>query len=77
MALTQERQAELEVQEAMEASRRAHELAMDKRRTRLETIRLSKETLIENARNKPLDERGVTAESITAFAAALEAYIGE
>jgi len=75
MALTAEQQAQIELQEAQEAGRRAHELAMDKRRARLEAVRLAKETLIENARSKPVDARDVTAADIAAFAAALEAHI--
>lgn len=75
MALTPEQQAQIELQEAVESSRRAHELTMDKRRARLEVVRLAKETLIENARSKPVDARDVTAADITAFAAALEAHI--
>ena len=75
MALTPEQQAEIEMQEAREAGRRAHELAMEKRRARLEVVRLAKETLIENARSKPADSREVTAADITAFAATLEAHI--
>jgi hypothetical protein len=75
MALTPEQQAQVDLQEAMEASRRAHEIVMDKRRARLEAVRLAKETLIENARSKPVDARDVSAADITAFAAALEAHI--
>lgn len=75
MALTPEQQAQVDLQEAMETSRRAHEIAMDKRRARLEAVRLAKETLIENARSKPVDARDVSAADITAFAATLEAHI--
>jgi hypothetical protein len=34
-------------------------LAMEQRRAKLEDVRLAKETLIENDRSKPADERGV------------------
>lgn len=75
MDLTPEQQAQLALQEAIESPRRAHEAAMEKRRSRLEMIRLAKETLIENSRNKPTDSRDVLAEDIKEFASKLEAYI--
>lgn len=97
MALTAEQQAEIEMQEARDAGRRAHELAMEQARqqnalaaiqaqsaaqaalqskqAKLEAVRLAKETLIENARSKPVDAREVTAADITAFASALEAHV--
>lgn len=76
MALTPEQQSQVDLQNAMEAGRRAHELALEQRRARLESVRLAKETLIENARSKPVDYRDVSAADITAFASALETYIG-
>ncbi len=75
MALTAEQQAQVELQEATDAGRRAHELAMEARRAKLEAIRLAKETLIENARSKPVDSRDVTAADIQAFAQTLVSYI--
>lgn len=75
MDLTPEQQAQLAIQEAIESPRRAHEAAMEKRRSRLEMIRLAKETLIENSRNKPIDSRDVSAEEITAFAETLILYV--
>lgn len=75
MALTAEQQTQIDFEEAREAGRRAHELAMESRRAKLETIRLAKETLIENARSLPVDSREVTAAAITAFALALETHI--
>lgn len=75
MALTPEQQDQIDFQNAMESGRRAHELAMERRRARLETIRLAKETLIENARSKPVDSRDVSADDISTFAAQLDSYI--
>ena len=75
MALTAEQQAQVELQEATDAGRRAHELAMEARRAKLEAVRLAKETLIENARSKPVDSRDVTAADIQAFAQTLVSYI--
>jgi len=75
MALTTEQIDQIAYQEASEAGRRAHEIAMESRRAKLEAIRLAKETLIENARSKPVDSRDVTPADITAFADALVASI--
>lgn len=59
----------------MENARHANQMAMEAKRAKLEAVRMAKETLIENARSKPVDARDVTAADITAFAAALEAHI--
>ncbi len=75
MALTTEQQAQLELQDAMDSGRRTHELLMDNRRMKLEAIRMAKETLIENARSKPVDSRDVTASDIITFSNALVAAI--
>jgi hypothetical protein len=75
MALTTEQIDQIAYQEASEAGRRAHEIAMESRRAKLEAVRLAKETLIENARSKPVDSRDVTPADITAFADALVASI--
>jgi hypothetical protein len=65
-------------QQDLEASRRTHETEMNNRRSRLELVRIAKETLIENARNKPASEAvALTAEEITAFANELINYVGE
>ena len=77
MALTPEQQSEIDMQEARDAGRRAHEIAMEQRRARLEAVRLAKETLIENARSKPVDARDVTAADVTTFANALNQYINQ
>lgn len=80
MALTEEMQAQQVAQRAMhletETARREHEQEMEARRAKLELIRLAKETLIENARNKPADESIVTATEIAAFAEELAQHIG-
>ena len=60
-----------------EKLRHTNQMAAEARRNRLEAIRLAKETLIENARNKPADEAVITAAEITAFAQELANYVGE
>ena len=75
MALTPEQQAQIDFQIALENARHANQMASEAHRARLESVRLAKETLIENARSKPVDAREITAADITAFAAALESHI--
>ena len=75
MALTAEQQSQLELSDAMEATRHTNQMAVQAKQTKLEAIRLAKETLIENARSKPADSREVTAADITAFANTLVAAI--
>ena len=70
-------QAEIEIQEAREANKRAYDLSMEQRRARLEAIRLAKETLLENARSKPVDSRDVSAAEITSFANTLVQYVDQ
>lgn len=98
MALTAEQQAEIDVQEAREAGRRAHEQAMETLRsqnnlaaiqaqsnaqaalvakqTKLELIRLAKETLVENRRTQPAAAAvDIATADIITFASALEAHV--
>jgi hypothetical protein len=76
MATTFDMQAQLDAQQATEAARRDHEKVMESRRAKLELLRMAKETLVENARNKPVDETEVTAAAIVAFANELAAQMG-
>jgi len=71
MALDAQQQFQLDLENA----RHANQMAAQAKQAKLEAVRLAKETLIENARSKPVDARDVTAADITAFAAALEAHI--
>jgi hypothetical protein len=71
MALDAQQQFQLDLENA----RHANQMALQAKQAKLEAVRLAKEALIENARSKPVDTREVTAADITAFAAALEAYV--
>lgn len=82
MALTPEQQAQVDVQLAIDAARytqqaalQAEQLTAETRRNKMEAIRLAQQTLIENARSKPVSERDVTAADITAFADTLIASV--
>lgn len=70
-----QRALELASQQETEKARREHEKDMEGRRAKVELLRMAKETLIENARNKPVGEAGVTAAEIAAFANELAAQL--
>ena len=71
MALDAQQQFQLDLENA----RHANQMAVQAKQAKLEAVRLAKETLIENARSKPVDARDVTAADITAFAQTLVSYI--
>ena len=73
MALTPEQQQQLEWQQAQAASNQANEM----KHRRMEAVRIAREVLAENDRNRPVGERGVTAQDITAFAELLVTYINQ
>jgi hypothetical protein len=66
MALTVEQQEALEFQ-----------IAQQKPGFKMDLVRIARDTLVENDRSKPADERGVTAAEITAYADSLFAYISQ
>ena len=86
MALSAEQQAQVDVQLAVETARQTNLMEMETvrnnnnnlletKRNRLEAIRLAQQTLVENSRSLPADQRGIAASDITAFAATIQAYI--
>jgi hypothetical protein len=75
MAFTPEQQAQVDIQIAIDAARTAGQVEADAKRAKLEAVRLAKETLIENRRNLPVDQREVTATDITSFANTLVTYV--
>ena len=64
MAITAEQQAQLDYDNASRAVDR-----------RMEAVRLARDILMENDRNKPTVERGITASDVTAFADTLLTYV--
>jgi len=82
MALTAEQQSIVDVQVAIETARHANQVALEAIRQanqvinstaqqKLDATRLAQQTLIENARSKPADEREITPADIATFATAL------
>jgi hypothetical protein len=64
MALTAEQQAQIEFDNASRAVER-----------KMEAVRLARDILMENDRNKPTGERGIAASDVTAFADTLLTYV--
>jgi hypothetical protein len=66
MALTQEQLDNLEYQNAQQAVN-----------NRMEAVRIARDVLMENDRNKPVGDRGIAAADITAFAQTIEQYVNQ
>ena len=77
MALTQEQLDYVEYQNALNQSNLINQQDAQRAAARMEAVKLAKETLIENARNKPIDDRDLTADEITAFANVLITYVND
>lgn len=75
MALTQEQLDYVEYQNALNQSNLVNQQDAQRAAARMEAVKLAKETLIENARSKPVGERDITAADITAFADTLVNYM--
>ena len=43
----------------------------------MEAVRIARDILMENDRNKPVGERGITAADITGFAQAIQQYVNQ
>jgi len=66
MALTQEQQDQLAFNKAQQASN-----------NKMEAVRIARDVLMENDRNKPVGDRGITAADITAFAQTIEQFVNQ
>lgn len=82
MALSAEQQAQVDVQVAVENARHANQLELvakqseiTAKQAKLETLRMAKDILLENARSKSVDAADVTAADVTAFAGVLFAAV--
>ena len=81
MAFTAEQQLQIDLQVApqmvVENARQINLLEIENRRAKLDMVRLARDTLIENSRNKPVDSRDVSADDIKNYAQLLMNYINE
>jgi hypothetical protein len=75
MALTEDQQNRIEFLKAEEFERHKSHRETLVRQAKIDIIKMARETLIENARNKPVSDREVTAEDIITFAKSLETYL--
>ena len=66
MALTQEQIDNIEFNKAQSAAS-----------NKMEAIRIARDVLMENDRNKPVGERGISAADITAFAQVIQQYVNQ
>ena len=66
MALTPEQQSQVDFQKASQAMN-----------NKMEAVRIARDVLMENDRNKPVGDRGISAADITAFAQAIEQYANQ
>ena len=66
MALTQEQLDQIEFQKAQ---------AQATNNDRMEAVRIARDILMENDRNKPTGERGITAADVTSFADAIVTFV--
>ena len=66
MALTQEQQDQLAFQKAQQALN-----------NKMEAVRIARDVLMENDRNKLVGDRGISAADITAFAQTIEQYVNQ
>ena len=66
MAFTQEQQDQLAFQKAQQVVN-----------NKMEAVRIARDVLMENDRNKPVGDRGIAAADITAFAQAIEQYAAQ
>ena len=86
MALTAEQQAEIQLEVDRQAFRLnaeaeagiyAKEQIRGATERRMEAIRIARDILMENDRNKPTGERGIAASDVTTFADSLITYINQ
>jgi|LakMenEpi03Aug12_release.lakeMendotaPanAssembly.Ray.scaffolds.fasta_scaffold3345686_2 hypothetical protein len=75
MALTPEQQAEVDKQAAIAAAQVNANAAEAAKARKLQCLNIAQTVLLENKRNLPVDQRQITTDEITAFAAALETHI--
>ena len=73
--LTDEQKNTIAFNKAMVASQSEIQVEQDTARNRMEAIRLAKETLIENSRSLPADQREITSSQITAYAESILSFV--
>jgi len=76
MALSAEQQAEVDKQNAIEDNRASNQAAQEAKRTKLETLRMARDILVENRRTQAAaDATDITASAVTALATELNTFV--
>ena len=76
MALTEEQQSQVDIQNATENNRATHQAAADAKRAKLDLVRTAKEILVENRRTQAAaDATDITASAVTALATDLTTFV--
>lgn len=76
MALTTEQQAQIDIQANIEDRRHANQMDLQTKLTRIETVRLARDILIENRRlDTTANTQDITASDVIDFSTQVEAYI--
>ena len=76
MALTAEQQAQVDVQAGIEDRRHLNQMGLQGKLTRIETVRVARDILLENRRlDTASDTSDITAANVVSFATEVEAYI--
>ena len=77
MALSQEQQAAVDVQNNIENNRHTNSLQLEAKRFKIEAIRIAHSVLLENAKSKSVDEREVSASDVISFATSLTTFVDQ
>lgn len=76
MALTEEQQQMVDQSIAIENNRNSNQTAFEAKRTKLETLRMAKEILVENRRTQAAaDATDITSSTVNTLAGELEAHL--
>ena len=75
MVLTEEQQARIAEQLAIEEARASVNAAEESKRRKLELVRLAASTLVSNRLDQPVGSREISAEDVTSYASTLITFI--
>lgn len=68
---------QMNLQKELDEDRRNYESKIERRRVKMDMVKLATDTLMANSRSKPVDARHVTASDITTFADELIQYVNQ
>lgn len=68
---------QMNLQKELDENRRNYESKIERRRVKMDMVKIATDTLMANSRSKPVDARDVTASDITTFADELIQYVNQ